>query len=140
MMVVEKAAARAGRAGNFGPQDIYQAAKQGATQKQKAYASAPLLDIAQAAKNVMPDIVRNSGTPERTLIHGIGAGLAGGAGYMAILPHVIAPSAAIGALYNDAGQAIARHYMMPGIARHGVANVVRKILPQTVIPGTTYGD
>ena len=134
--VLENAAARAGTKaeGTFTPQDIYSSARQRATTTQKANASAPLLDIAQAAKQVIPDVVRNSGTPERMLVHGALLGT------HYISPKTLAAPAILAALYNPVGQAIARHYMMPGIARHGVSDIVRKYLPQTVIPGTTYGD
>ena len=133
------AAGRAGGPmGEFSPTQLEGAAKKGATAGQKAKGTAPMQAFAAAGKEVLPSKVPDSGTPERAAMMGAWHALAGagahGAGYAAMGPGALVPGAALAALYNPLGLAIARGAILsrpPGA--QAVRDILQKYAPQAAV-------
>ena len=125
------AAGRSGRTGEFSPTQLELAAKRGETAGTKAKGTAPLQEIAAAAKEIIPTKVPDSGTPERAALMNVISGIGShGLAYGVLGPHVFAPAAGIALAYNPAGQAVIRKAMTvrpPGADM--VADIVRKYAP-----------
>ena len=130
------AAGRAGGPiGEFSSTQLESAAKKGATAGQKAKGTAPMQAFAAAGKEVLPSKVPDSGTPERAATMAAMHALAGTAGhygaYSAFGPGALVPGAAIAALYNPIGLAVARGAILsrpPGA--QAVRDILQKYAPQ----------
>jgi hypothetical protein len=123
--------------GIFTPGDLTQAVKAAArrTGNRKSFAAgnAAMQDLAEAAQDVLPSTIPNSGTPERAMW----AMLAGGGGASALLSNP-APAIAAGAAalpYTSPGMSLLRNYAtaMPA-TRNYLAQALRHATPFAV-PG-----
>jgi hypothetical protein len=97
---------------------------------QSAVGEAPLQDLAEAGKKVMPKPMADSGTPERTLMHGL---ILGGAHFN---PQAAALAASAPILYSETMQNLLRNYAMSGNPAKGLA---ARGIRSTVLPGASLG-
>jgi hypothetical protein len=125
--VENAAAARPTALGVFSPGDLLRGANKGETRRVRAAGTAPMADLAQAAQEVLPNKIPDSGTAQRVSMIEAALGLVGILGGH---PGAVAGGAAAALPYSRVGMNALNAWAAPaGATRNALAQGIRQSTP-----------